>query len=140
MGCEAHVLFFRDLGGEAEGARRSVQGNPEDRRGPTRPLDSWFSELTFEEGVCWAFGIDEGDLDELYWRLSYYEIVGRLKLKYGELNATLLCHYTSIAEVANHVFGDGSSGGKDPERVDLTEGAPSFEAAIANINSALSFG
>jgi hypothetical protein len=49
----------------------------------------------------------------------------------------LLCHYTSFAEVVNGIFSDGSE--KKDKRNDLAQ-APSFESAIANINSALNFG
>lgn len=63
-----------------------------------------------------------------------------MKLKLGELNAVALCQYTSFAAVVDAALGGGDGGGKDPDRVDLAAGAPSMEAAIANINAALNFG
>jgi hypothetical protein len=142
VGDGAPPVFFRDLGGRSEAVGRAIgqQAGP----GPTRPLDTWFSDLTFEESLCWAFEIDEGDLEELYWRLSFYELIGRVKLKFGELNARMLCQFTAFAEVVNGVFGKGDSSGESAPLVkgeynDLAD-APSFEAALANINAALTFG
>lgn len=93
--------------------------------------------------MCWAFEVDEGDLEELYWRLSFYELVMRVKLKFGELNARMLCQYTSFGEVVAGLFGSKDDGDGPPlvkgEYNDLAE-APSFDAAIAAINSALTFG
>jgi hypothetical protein len=64
-----------------------------------------------------------------------------VKLKLGELNARMLCQFTAFAEVVNGVFGKKESGGPlvKGEYTDLAE-APSFEAAIAKINAALTFG
>lgn len=90
--------------------------------------------------MCWAFEVDEGDLERLYWELSFYELTNRVKLKYGQLHATVLCHYTAVAEVASAVLGDGKGDGKDPDRADITAGAINGDQAIAMINGALNFG
>lgn len=72
----------------------------------------------------------------MYWRLSFYELVGRIKLKFGELNARMLCQFTAFADVVNGIFGSGD--GKE-DVVDLAD-APSFDSALASINRALAFG
>jgi hypothetical protein len=77
---------------------------------------------------------DEGELDDLYWRLSFYELVGRIKLRIGEHTAILLSQFAGMAQIVNGAFG-----GETPA-VDLTEGAASAEDAVAAINAALSFG
>lgn len=65
----------------------------------------------------------------------------RVKLKFGELNARMLCQYTSFGEVVAGLFGkkDDDEPLVKGEYVDLAD-APSFDAAIANINNALMFG
>jgi hypothetical protein len=137
-----HLLYFFGISaGGLKQLSRAIgqQAGP----GPTRPLDTWFSDLTFEESLCWAFEIDEGDLEELYWRLSFYELIGRVKLKFGELNARMLCQFTAFAEVVNGVFGG------DKQRRKRTTGQgrvqrPGRRAFVRggarNINAALTFG
>jgi hypothetical protein len=65
-----------------------------------------------------------------------------VKLKLGELNARMMCQFTAFAEVVNGVFGDKKSGDGSLVKGDYTDlaDAPSFDAAIANINAALNFG
>lgn len=78
----------------------------------------------------------------MYWRLSFYELISRVKLKVGELNARMLCQYTAFAEVVNAALGGSKQSSGHPQKGefnDLAQG-PSFEAAIANINRALNFG
>lgn len=63
-----------------------------------------------------------------------------MKLKLGELNARMLCQYTCFAEVVGSIFGKSEDAPlRKGEFNDLAD-APSFEAALANINSALTFG
>lgn len=66
----------------------------------------------------------------------------RVKLKFGELNARMLCQYTSFGEVVAGLFGK-----KDDDDAPLVKGeyndladAPSFDAALVAINNALTFG
>lgn len=60
-----------------------------------------------------------------------------MKIKFGQLHATMLCNYSAFAEVANAVLGDGNP--SEPERTDITAGAGSFEQALQMVNNALSF-
>jgi hypothetical protein len=65
-----------------------------------------------------------------------------MKLKFGELNARMLCQYTAFAEVVSGIFGDKKETNTMPtkgEYVDLAE-APSYDAALAAMNAALSIG
>jgi hypothetical protein len=80
----------------------------------------------------------------MYWRLSFYELVGRVKLKFGQLHAQTACYYQGFALVVSQALGGNRKPGETPKLVegeytDLGQ-APSFEAAIAQINSALTFG
>lgn len=88
--------------------------------------------------MCWAYTLDEGDLDELYWRLSFWEISKRIQLKMGELTAVTLCNYTGLAQVASMALGGGKRSATRGE--DVTEGAQTAEQAIAAINAMLNFG
>lgn len=76
----------------------------------------------------------------MYWRLSFYELTSRIKLKLGELSTVALCNYTAFAEVARAALGGGDGGGEAPKDYEDLAKAPSYDAALANINSALSFG
>lgn len=65
-----------------------------------------------------------------------------MKLRVGEKNAEVMCHYTAFAEVARQALGssdDKPSSSRDPDRTDLGK-APTQEAALAQINRALSLG
>lgn len=73
----------------------------------------------------------------MFWRLSFYELTARIKLKFGQLHATTLSTYTAFAEVANAALGGG--GETKEERNDLAV-APSYEMALSQINGALNFG
>ncbi|WP_156930374.1 hypothetical protein [Sphingomonas jaspsi] len=57
------------------------------------------------------------------------------------MHAVQLCHYSAFAKVVSQALGgdDGDSSGRDPDRVNLAD-APTYDAAIANINAALGFG
>ena len=47
----------------------------------------------------------EGDLDELIWSRSYYEISKKIELKISEKSALALCHFTSVHRVAKAALG-----------------------------------
>src|SRR3546814_2020469 len=71
------------------------------RAGAIEPLYEWFSGLSFDDSVCWAFGVVEGDLEELYWTLSYWELSQKIQLRYGELSSLQLCTYAGFAEIVS---------------------------------------
>jgi hypothetical protein len=67
-----------------------------------------------------------------------------VKLKIGQLHAQTLCHYQGFALVVSQALGGGKKTDGTPkliegEYTDLSK-ASSFEAAIAGINRALTFG
>lgn len=126
MGHGASPVFFRHLGGHhvppSEGVRERV--------GAIEPLYGWFSSLSFDDAVCWAFGLVEGDLEELYWTLSYWELSKKVQLKYGELSSLQLCTYAGFAEIVSAVLG----GKKQEEEVSKIN-TGSLEGDIAMIKS-----
>src|SRR3546814_17826338 len=77
------------------------------RAGAIEPLYEWFSGLSFDDSVCWAFGVVEGDLEELYWTLSYWELSQKIQLRYGELSSLQLCTYAGFAEIVSAALGGG---------------------------------
>jgi hypothetical protein len=64
-----------------------------------------------------------------------------MKLKFGELNARMLCQYTAFAQVVAGIFGDKQDG-PTPAKGDYTDlaEAPSYDAALAAMNAALNVG
>jgi hypothetical protein len=63
-----------------------------------------------------------------------------VRLKYGQLHATAMCHYQSFALVVSQALGgDKKTSTLKSDYTDLAK-APSFDAALANINQALSYG
>lgn len=66
--------------------------------------------------------------------------MGRVKLKFGQLHAQSACIYQGVGLVVAQAFADTKKDGPPKlvkgEYNDLAQ-APSFEAAIANINAAL---
>lgn len=77
----------------------------------------------------------------MYWRLSLYELIAKVKLRYSQLHAVTLCQYSAFAEVVSAALGGSSSapqaGIGDYE--DMARGG-SYDAALANINRVLSVG
>lgn len=65
-----------------------------------------------------------------------------MKLKFGELNARMLCQFTSFAEVVNGIFGSEKADDAPLAKGEYNDLAASgsYDNAIANINRALTFG
>jgi hypothetical protein len=85
--------------------------------------------------MCWTFGVCEGDLDALYWTYSFRELRQRLQLKYGELYATQLCQYNSLAQVVSAALGGKTE--SEPEPMQAVGGSGDVAADVAMINSLL---
>src|SRR3546814_4192751 len=98
------------------------------RAGAIEPLYEWFSGLSFDDSVCWAFGVVEGDLEELYWTLSYWELSQKIQLRYGELSSLQLCTYAGFAEIVSAALGGGKK-----EEVQKIGGTGSLEGDVAMI-------
>jgi hypothetical protein len=75
-----------------------------------------------------VFGCCESDLDEYFWRYSFYELKKRIELKVGETTASHLCIYTALAEVVAGAFG-GKKGDKGPITEDLSQTSPEHFAS-----------
>lgn len=75
--------------------------------------------------------------------MSYQELQRRIQRQYGEREATLLSQHNSIGMLLSQALGQGTptaSGGKDPDRHDVTQGAQSVEDAVLMMNRMLSMG
>src|SRR3546814_11340172 len=81
------------------------------RAGAIEPLYEWFSGLSFDDSVCWAFGVVEGDLEELYWTLSYWELSQKIQLRHGALSSLQLCPYTGFADILPAALSGGQKTG-----------------------------
>lgn len=64
----------------------------------------------------------EGDLRDLFWRYSVYELKKAIELKIGETYASHMTQFTVIAEVVSAAFGGGKNSKKPTE--DLREASP----------------
>lgn len=71
----------------------------------------------------------------LFWKLSFYEMVTRTQLKMGEELSKLITQHNSLVDVVSAALG----GKSDMPEANLNQ-APTFEAALANINVAMNFG
>jgi len=69
-----------------------------------------------------VFKCCEGDLHELFWRYSVYELKKAIELKVGETYASHMTQFTVIAEVVAVAFG-GKKDKKPTE--DLSKADPS---------------
>lgn len=63
----------------------------------------------------------EGDLRDLFWRYSVYELKKAIELKVGETYASHMTQFTVIAEVVAGAF--GGKGDKKPTE-DLSKASP----------------
>lgn len=80
------------------------------------------------------FGCCESDLDDLYWRYSFFELKKRIELKVGYTTASHMAQYSSFIEVASAALGGGDKKPKITE--DLSGATPEhFMARIASIGS-----
>lgn len=74
----------------------------------------------------------------LYWKLSFYELVSQAQLKLGAELAKITSFQNSMVQVLGDAFGDGKS--KPVSKTDANlNNAPTFEAALSNINMAFTF-
>ena len=78
----------------------------------------------------WVFDCCESDLEEYYWKYSYYELKKRVELKIGHATAAHMAVYSTLVEVAAIALGKKDEGKAAGE--DLTHLSP--EAQIARIN------
>ena len=138
MGSGACHLFFRQADAGTSESRRPVRSADE---GPAAALLKWFGDLSFEDAVCWGFGVVEGDLDGIFWTLARREIQQKLQLKLGEESAKILSQHNSLVSIMNAALGDGKSRGPitphQPGVRNLAEGHTDVESAVAAINAAL---
>jgi hypothetical protein len=73
---------------------------------------------------------------------SFYELSQRVRLKYGELAAVQLTQHNSLVQIINAALGgktDNTGPSAPPSKDTITPGAANLEAAVAKINSVLSF-
>jgi hypothetical protein len=86
----------------------------------------------------------EGDLRELFWRYSYWELKKKIELKVGEVSASHMTLFTAVAEVASAVFGNGKETprGAPETRGDITENLAGADPAAfkARVNQLFSGG
>ncbi len=133
MGAGTPTVFFRELGGVYPPPNEGTEGS----NGPTGPLYDWFCGLSFDDSCCWAFGLVEGDLEELYWNLSYWELSQKIRLKYQELASIQLCHFVGLAEIISQALGGGSKSSPKKPKYDLLPSTGDLEADVAAINALL---
>jgi hypothetical protein len=87
--------------------------------------------------VCWAFGVVEGDLNDIYWTYARREISQKIQLRLGEQNATLMSHHNSFVMIVNAALGGGETGGHKAPARDLAAGHKNVEDAVSQINRAM---
>jgi hypothetical protein len=70
-----------------------------------------------------VFDCCESDLEEFYWRYTYYEIKKRIELRVGYETASHMSFYTAVAEVVGGALG-GTKETKPGPVEDLTKLSP----------------
>ena len=134
MGDGTRPVFFRETDPGAGKAGSPVSAGPADA------FHGWFRELSFDDAVCWAFGVVEGDLDDIYWRYARRELGQKIQLRLGEQNALLMSHHNSFVMIVNAALSDGKNTGPSETNVrNLAAGHATAEDAAAAINRAMSF-
>jgi hypothetical protein len=105
------------------------------------PFQEWFGTLSFDDAVCWAFGVLEGDLDTIFWRYAFREIRQKIQLTLGEKASIVTANKAALVTVVNGLFGADTKGppkvGEEGVR-DMAAGASSPEQAAEQINAMLS--
>lgn len=76
-------------------------------------------------------------MDVLYWKYSLYELIQRVQLRLGFETSVLLSQHSAMVDIASAMFADPK---KAKKAKNVTDGAPTYEAAIANMNSILKWG
>lgn len=66
----------------------------------------------------------EGDLRELFWRYSIYELKKAIELKVGETYASHMTQFTVIAEVVSGAFGGDKKDKKNVPTENISEASP----------------
>lgn len=72
----------------------------------------------------------------MYWKYSIYELIQRVQLRLGFETSVLLSQHASMVGIANALFSDP----KKAKVKNVTEGATTYEAALANMNAILKWG
>jgi hypothetical protein len=70
-----------------------------------------------------VFKCCEGDLRDLFWRYSVYELKKAIELKIGETYASHMTQFTVIAEVVSGAFGGKKEDKKKPTE-DISQASP----------------
>ena len=106
MGYGAPYTFFSEkpaIGREGSGSI-SKNGGTE-----FRAFTNWFSELSFQEAVCWAYGFSKSRISEVFWQETYEDLQQTLKFKVADRQVEAVQTYEAVANVASQIFGGESS-------------------------------
>lgn len=75
------------------------------------------------------FGCCESDLDDYFWRYSFYELTKRIEISVGHSTAVQMANYASLVEVVSSALGGGKDQPKNTNVEDLTQASPEHLAA-----------
>lgn len=82
----------------------------------------------------WVFDCCEDDLEDYYWKYSYYELKKRIELKVGYTTASHMSIYSAFIEVASAALGGEKKA--NPITEDLSNATPDqFIARVAQLAS-----
>ena len=78
-----------------------------------KPTEDWLKELSFDQSMAWVLNCFEIDLNDYYFRYTYAELVGQLKLKIAQVTSERLQFASTLMHVASMALG----GGEKKERI-----------------------
>lgn len=125
MGHDARYSFFYQKYEQTKPGPERIASAPTGKQPDL--YTKWFSQLSFEDGVCWGFDVTPADLPVIYWSHTLQEIQGYVRLKLSWWQTRAFQDYQTMGIILNQAFGGGENTG-------APKGEPaSKEQAIAMI-------
>ena len=101
-----HVFFYENRR-EDEGGGRKVSGHGEDDE-VLRPFREWFESLSDDDQICWAYGINPSQYQELARNEVWYDVTYKLRVRLGEATVGHLQQHYSMVKILSAAFGGDS--------------------------------
>lgn len=77
--------------------------------------------MSFDQSICWTFSCCESDLEALYWRYTYRDLTGRLKIRIGEFSTNHVQQAHSLAKIVGSIMGGEEKKPKERILTDINQ-------------------
>lgn len=120
MVSRAHHKFFLEKLEQAKPSGKHPGDGPSRSDDTPNIITNWFTKLSFQDSVCWAFNVTPKKVVVIYWSHSLKQIQDYVRLQVSWHQAQAFQQYQTMAIIVRQAFGAKSSEPpvKPPETMD----------------------